>query len=588
MIKQSISMNYKDKGILATDIVLKWTTWQNIREPALSLWDEVNEYIHATDTSMLEGGQFFDNRTHFPIVAEIYEDLQAIMESTIFPHEDWLGWKGYDLEGANNEKKRKILSYLKHIHRLNGFKKTAVKLIDDVLRTGNCFGMVGFDKAGEDVPSDYTGPSSARISPYDIVFDPTVSTFAETPKIIREIKSIGAFKDWTSNLKHILGFDEAVVKRVLNRRGTNGAANDVGNTHKNREYIPAGFGTIEEYYNSGSMEVLWFYGSIYDENTQKIHHNRMITVVDRDTVLFDVEETGERIFKGSWKERSNSLWAQGPLEPIVGMNYMINQHANSKSDAISRFAIPDRVYTGDVEEIYDEVTGQTKYLAPEGGNVTDISPDSTVLTYNNEIGLYTQFMRRGARLPEQIAGFRTAGEKTATEINSLEQGAFRGFIRKAGQFEQDVLEPMVTAEIQVAKDNFESVLKVLEEDEEGILTVFDITEEDLEANGKIVPEGARRFARNLQHQSGLNQIANSALGQMTAKHLDTWNLAQAISDIYGFDDFKLYEKFKAISEAVEEQKITTMAQQQVSQDSAEPTSAELELEAEDENTQVPQ
>jgi hypothetical protein len=131
-------------------------------------------------------------------------------------------------------------------------------------------------------------------------------------------------------------------------------------------------------------------------------------------------------------------------------------------------------------------------------------------------------------------------------------------------------------------------MKVLEEDEEGILTVLDITEEDLEANGKIVPEGARRFARNLQHQSGLNQIANSALGQMTAKHLDTWNLAQAISDIYGFDDFKLYEKFKAISEAVEEQKITTMAQQQVSQDSAEPTSAELELEAEDENTQVPQ
>jgi hypothetical protein len=584
MINQSISMNYEDKGILATDIAQQWTIWQNIRQPALDLWDEVNQYIHATDTSQLEGGDLFDHRTHFPIVAEIYEDLQAIMESTIFPHDDWLGWKGYDLEGANKNKKRKILTYLKHIHRLNGFRKNGNKLIDDVLRTGNCFGVVGYTQGDEDATEAYTGPTAGRYSPYDVVFDPTASCFEVSPKILREIKSIGEFKEWTDTLENVLDFDENVVKTILNRRGTNGVANDISNTHKNREYIPAGFGTIEEYYNSGTMEVLWFFGSIYDEQEQKVHKNRMIAVVDRDTVLLDMPQNGQRVFKGGWKDRSNSLWSQGPLEPLVGLNYMINQRENAKNDAIDRFAIPDRMYTGDVEEIYDEVTGQTKYIAPEGGGVQDISPDSTVLTYNNEIGIHVDFMRRGARLPEQIAGFRTAGEKTLGEVQSLNEGAFRGFIRKAGQLERDVFEPMVTAEIQVAKDNFETVLKVMEEDSEGVLTMFELTEEDLKANGQIVPEGSRRFARNLQHQAGLQQISNGALGQMTAKHLDSWNLAQALSELYNFDDFKLFEKYKAISDAVEEQKMTMMAQQEVAQNSAEPTMMELGME--DENTEV--
>jgi hypothetical protein len=185
--------------------------------------------------------------------------------------------------------------------------------------------------------------------------------------------------------------------------------------------------------------------------------------------------------------------------------------------------------------------------------------------------------RRAARLPQQLAGFRTAGEKTALEVQSLNDGAFRGFINKAEQFEQEFLEKLISDEIKVSKENFSSVISVMSPDQDGIFQLMEITEDDLSTNGKIEPYGARRFARLLQQQAGLNQLANSNLGAIVQPHTSTFALAKAVNEVYGFDDFNLFEKNVAVREQLEMQQEAALAENEFVAQQQQPSPQEVEL-----------
>ena len=466
-----ITLTYDDKPKLAAEIAGYKHQWNSARIESRNMWAEIDGYIHATDTSMLEGGDFFDHKTFIPVISEIHEDLIAIIYSTVFPHEDWLGWKGFDVKAIAKEKRAKLLSFIKQVHSLNAFSTTFRKVIDDLVRYGNCFTKVGYvnetQTEDDESVSGYVGPKPIRISPYDIVFNPSVSDFTKTPKIITSLISTGEFKEFVDSLGDKSEISSEQLRLLLNRRS--GGDSDNSDIDKEPQYIAAGFGSIKEYYTSGMVELLWFYGDIFDAVGHDIYKGRCVIVVDGNTVIYDEYEPKSKIFKGSWKPRPDNLWSQGPLDNLVGINYMINHRENSKNDSIDSFANPDRAYVGDVEEIYDEVTGQTKYIMPEGGSVTDIVPDASVLTYDNQISMHIEMARRAARIPQQLTGFKTSGEKTAFEVQNLNDGAFRGFINKATQFEEDVIEPTITAEIRVARDNFSSVIKVLEEQEATML-----------------------------------------------------------------------------------------------------------------------
>ena len=581
-----ITLDYNDKNALAGGIVSNWTQWNSSRTQAMELWAEIDSYLHATDTSMLEGGSNFDHKTHLPILSELHEDLIAIVYSTLFPHDDWLSWKGFEINAITKQVRQKVLSYIKQCHAMNGFSVQMRKVVDDLIRYGNCFTQTYYKnesmESEQGMVSGYAGPAIKRISPYDIAFNPVAREFSKTPKIIRELITVGDLHElYTGASAEDLAIDADTFDSLMSRR--TGSGNDYTERYKEKQYIPQGFGSIDEYYNSGYVELMWFYGDIFNDTDNTFAKKRCVVVVDRDTVLIDKEELFPAIFKGGWTPRPDNLWSQGPLDKVVGINYMINHRENSKNDAIDKFTYPDRAYVGDVEEIYDEVTGHTKYIMPEGGSVSDIRPDSTVLTFDNQIMMHRDLARTSARLPQQLAGFRTAGEKTATEVQSLNDGAFRGFINKAAQMEEDLIENAVQAEIRVAKDNFSSIIKVLEEDEDGILLTTQITEEDLSANGKLIPHGSRRFSRQLQQLQGLTQLANTQIGQMVAPHINTYNLAKTVEELYGFDKFGFVNKFASIDEQMEAEERSMLAQQEMVQQSSEPTSLEMGMmEEEDE------
>jgi len=567
MYKESVTFrDYSSNDMTAADISYLFHEWNSYREIQMQYWEEIDRYIHNTDNTDFEST--FNHKTFIPVAAEVHEDLQAILYSTILPHEDWLGWRPFDNDAATVQKRKAVLSYIKHAHSMNNFEEVLRKLIDDFTRYGNCFAQVNYENMtsenadGTSTPG-YAGPSIKRISPYDIVFNPTASTFEGSVKVVRDVHSVGGFLTWVESLKD-QGIDvneEAIENAKQIHRGYSQTESNV--TRKNGQYNPTGFTSIESFYKDGYIETMWFYGDIYDQNEEVVHKNRLIVVSNQKDILFDIEEPNCRIFKGTWKPRPDNLWGQGALDNIVGMNYMVNHRENAKNDAIDRFIYPDRVYVGDVEEIYDENTNQIKYLTPEGGSVTDITPDASVLTFNTEIDLHEQRCRRAARLPQQLAGFRSPGEKTATEVQTLNDGAFRGFINKAQQFEKEFLEKIITAEIELARDNFNAVINVMQEDDEGLFSFLEVTEDDLKSNGKLIPYGARRFSRMIQQQQGLQVVFSSPLSQFIQPHLDSYGLTKALDKVYGFEEFNMFGKFAATEEQLEQQQFANIAQQEL-------------------------
>ena len=565
----SLSLQSTKPDVIASRISEQWFSYQSKRSVNRKKWEEIESYLYATDTTSLNAAGSYDHTTHIPVVAELKEELESLIYSTVLPHEDFLGWRPYDTQASSRTKREKILAYIKNRHALNGFEGTLRKLVQDLVIYGNAFVKVNYRSSGTD---DYRGPEPKRISPYDIVFDPTASDFKKTAKIIRSTMQLGDFKKFAENA----GLADEVIKDVINRR-YQGSLGSFLDTNKNKQFLPDGFTSLQSYYESGVVELLWLYGDVYDEETQELQTDRCVVIADRTTVVLNEEETDPHIHKASWAEKPDNLWSQGPLDKVIGMNYQINHRENSKSDALDRYIYPDRVYVGDVEEIYDDSTGQTKYLAPEGGGVTDLTPDTTVLTADLHQDRLIAQSRTAAGLPPQIQGYRTPGEKTLGEVTQLMDAGMRKFLHKAAQFERDLLEPLVRSEIVLARENFTSLVEAATVDENGLPTFIQITEEDLKSNGVLVPIGSRRFALESKQLNMINVLANSNLGQLIGTHLNTYQLAQAVEQLGGLGDFKAIERFAMVDEQADLAQAQAVAEQQTTRQLSEEGMTEVLL-----------
>ena len=571
--KKTISFrDWANPDTKASHVAFKYSEWQSYKNSAMERWKETEAYIYATDTSTIPGGNVFDHTTHIPLVHELREELISIMYGTILPNDDFLGWQAFDKDANTVLKRNKALAFIKNRHALNGFRKVIDKLITDVIDYGICFVQVQYvDKStysstDKTVKSGYAGPILRRFSPYDFVMDPTADSFESTTKIVRTLISLGEF----ISLAEQHNWDKEVVQSIIDKRGTYGTV-DFTDNKKNMQYTPDGFTNIEAYYQSGMVEVLYFYGDVFDEYESKVHPNRCAVVVDRCRTLSDTECLDPMIYSASWKPKQDNLWAQGALDQVIGMNFQINHRENALSTSIDRFIFPDRVQVGDVEISYDESTGRTDYLAPEGGGVQDLAPDASVLSYDNQIEKLTMKARMAVGLPGSLQGFRSPGEKTAFEVQSLADGAFRSFIHKAERFEMDVLEPAINAELKIGRDNIASVIQVQAVTADGLPTFMDITQEDLTSNGKLVPWGARRFALQNKQLSMITTLANSNLGNLIGKHMNTMHLAKVVENLGGLGEFEMFQPFAAIEEEFEQQQLINTAQQMNEQNLARPT-----------------
>lgn len=543
--------------VMATEIANKWMEWNSYRSKWLEEKKELRNYLYATSTKTTANAILpWSNTTTTPKLTQISDNLHANYMATLFPQNKWMKWEALDRESGTKLKRDIIQAYMDNKLRQSNFLTVASKLVQDYIIYGNCFATVEFEKSfrtkrdGQQV-LDYVGPKLVRISPYDICFNPTAASFDKTPKIIKTIMTLGEVKkfiDDTGNEAYQAIFD----KMVYARNAVKGGDADVS---KGNAYTADGFTDIKNYYDSNYVEILTFYGDIYDYSNSKLLRDRIISIVDRAYILENVEQpawSGKApIFHAGWRERPDNLYAMGPLDNLVGMQYRIDHLENLKADVFDQIAYPITKIRGDVED-FDYAPGSRIYMGEEG-DVAYLVPDATALNADFQIRTLEDKMEEMAGAPRQAMGIRTPGEKTAFEVQQLQNSASRIFEHKAAHFERSFLEPALNAMLELATRNLDMIDNIEIVDPNSGVTVFrKIKKEDISGNGKIVPMGARHFAekaRRVQSLTTLWQI--KASDPSVAAHLSGKKFAQILAEELQEPD--LFGENIAITEQMETQ-----------------------------------
>lgn len=538
----------------ASEVANHWQKWNTFRSKWLEEKKELRNYVFATDTRTTSNSKLpWSNSTTTPKITQVYDNLKSNYTTALFPADDWMRWEARDMAANTKQKRDLIQAYMENKVRQSDFRNVVDRLIDDYILTGNCFATVDFDynmtqlESGEMV-AGYIGPKLVRISPYDICFDPTAADFASTPKIVRSIKTLGEIKD------KIEKGDEA-YQAVFNRMMANRA--EVGSSvsiEKSDGFVADGFGSIENYYNSSYVEVLTFYGDMYDRDSMELHRNRVITVVDRAYVISDVSNPSwlgtAPIFHAGWRSRPDNLYAMGPLDNLVGLQYRIDHLENLKADVFDQIALPMLKIKGDVED-FDYMPGGRVYIGEEG-DVAPLVPDSTALNADFQIRDLQNKMEELAGAPRMAMGLRTPGEKTAFEVQTLDNAANRIFNHKAAKFEMEFLEPALNAMLEAARRNmsYVDVISVFD-DATGANLFKEITKEDITAKGRIIPMGARHFQERAKRVQTLMQLMQVKQDPTIAPHISGKAIAQILAEELG--EMSIFGENIAVREQMETQ-----------------------------------
>lgn len=557
---------------MAVQISERYISYDMARQLKKYDWEEVRRYVYATDTTQTTNSKLpWKNKTTIPKLCQIRDNLYSNYTATLFPRSKWLDWEASEKNSESVMKRDAIINYMSWVITQPSFKHEIDKVILDYIDFGNCFVTVDWvDQRKVDdnrVQAGYVGPVVKRISPLDIVFNPTSSSFETSPKIVRSLISLGDLKKLLSKLstddnreEYNKLWDYLKNLREFSRNFT-GDFQQLDNI-----YQVDGFTSFKEYLESDTAEVLTFYGDIYDVDEDVFYENYVITVVDRHKLI------GRRpnpsffgtppIFHAPWRKRQDNLWGMGPLDNLVGLQYRMDHIENMKADILDFTLFPVKKVKGYVED-FDWKPGANIYVSEES-DVEVISPDVQALQVNIEIGNIERLMEEMAGAPKEAMGFRTPGEKTKYEVQRLENAASRIFQNKIKQFEEQIIEPVLNAMLELARRNMTEALTIrVFDDELKIATFQTLTAEDITGYGRIKPIAARHFAEQADLVQNMTSLAMSNIWPIVQPHFSSIEMARIIENIFNLKDFGVVRPFVALAEQADAQRYVNAIQEVV-------------------------
>lgn len=565
-----------DKDDIACEIANMWHSWDHARNTKKEEWKELDNYIYAVDTSTTSNSTSdWSNKTHIPKMAQIHDNLFANYMATIFPKRKWLKWEGSSQNDETVHKSNAIRSYMDWCINQKVSRSEVQKLISDYIRRGNCFTTVEWqDNSFEDeqgqVTDSFVGPVLKRISPNDIVFNPLASSFEKSPKIIRSMMTLGEAEEYVQRqtkeeeaLQTAMGVLDYIKGTRKQVRGHQGKFDEKVADSLRVE----GFGSINEYLSSKYVELLTFYGDFYDIENDKLYKNHMIVVIDRHKVILNKQNpcvSGEiPIYHCGWRTRPDNLWAMGPLDNLVGLQYRINQVENTKGDLYDLTAFPPIVVDGVLGDI-EWGPGEIIHKDREG-DVKLLNTDTNILQSDMSIQYYEKLMEEMAGSPRESMGIRSPGEKTMYEVQRLENAASRLFQSKVVHFEEQLLERALNAMLALSRKHVNSnVIRVLD-DEFKSTNFLQINKADIDANGRIRPVAARHFAERAELTQNLTNFFMGPIGSdpEIKTHFSAKKLARMFEEILDVSEYEVYGEYIRLSEQAEAQKESNQLQEDV-------------------------
>ena len=584
-MNENVQVSYNDDS-LANKIADLWMRWDTARSVWKTDQQELRNYIFATDTRKTSNSKLpWKNSTVTPKLTQIRDNLHANYMAALFPSENWFFFEATNKDKDLAAKRQAIVNYLKQKLKASNFQLLVSQLVYDYIDFGNVIVTYDYvrdvisDKEGN-VVNRYIGPKAYRINPNDIVFNPLAEDFSKTPVVRRMLKSIG---DLMTDLetKPNLNYSKAVVDKAISFRQN---YRDDPEFKKEVNMAIDGFGSADEYLESDMVELLEFWGDIYDPDTKTLLRNQLITIIDRKWVLRKQPNplwTGNKpMHHCGWRLRTDNLWAQGPLDQLVGMQYRIDHLENLKADVFDLIAYPVMVIYGNTVEEFEYEPGATIFVGDEG-KVDFLRPDATALQADMQIAELMGRMEELAGAPKQAMGIRTPGEKTKYEVQTLENAAGRIFQSKVSWFERNILEPLLNGMLAEAIRNFEGVERIRAIDEQYNTESFvEISKADLMAEGKIYPIGARHFADQARFVQELTQTINAVQSiPGVAAHMSGKAIAKALEENLGWQNYKIVQDNASVFEAAETQRLMNQASEDVQTEAAvDPMGAPFDME----------
>jgi hypothetical protein len=233
---------------------------------------------------------------------------------------------------------------------------------------------------------------------------------------------------------------------------------------------------------------------------------------------------------------------------------------------------PPLAIMGNVEEF--EWGPNAEIHIGEGGSIQELGRSlQGVMAANNEISILEFKMEEMAGAPKQAMGIRTPGEKTAYEVQSLEQAATRIFQNKITHFEIECVEDVLNKMFEVSRRNMSGadLIRVMDDDV-GVIQFMQITKDDITASGKLRPIGARHFAAQATIVQNISNFYQSGVGQDPSlrAHISGKAVAKLFEEYLGLSRFDLFQENIRIFEEVETQGLVQEAQMQLQERAATP------------------
>ncbi len=453
------------------------------------------------------------------------------------------------------------------------FKHEIDKIILDYIDFGNCFATVEWSdqrvQQKDKTQAGFVGPTIRRINPLDMIMNPTAENFQSSPKIIRSMISMGELRDLLQRMSNDENREEYETLFDYLKNVRFHARTFEGDwIQRDRLYSMDGFTSFRAYLLSDFVEVLTFYGDWYDYHNDEFQKNRVITVVDRHKLIGNKPNPSffgyPPIFHAPWRKKQDNLWGMGPLDNLVGMQYRLDHIENMKADIMDLVTYPVQKIKGFVED-FTWQPGE-KIFVSEEGDVELVVPNVEPLRLNTEAQYITANMEEMAGAPKEAMGFRSPGEKTKYEVQRLENASARVFQNKITQFEEQIIEPLLNAMLELARRNLSgsTVIKVFDDDFK-IASFQELTVEDITGIGRIKPIAARHFAEQAELIQNLTNLTGSGLWQTVQPHFSGIKMAKVLEDIFDLKDYEIITPFVALAEQAEGQKMAQALQEQLQQ-----------------------
>ena len=564
---------------LAVNISNKFVEWGQQRRPWTEETKEARNYIFQTSTKDTTNKKLpWKNSTTTPKLCQIRDNLHANYMAAEFSRDDFFRWEGSDENSAKQKMKTAIEAYVSTKVKGSNLQDTISDCLLDYIDEGNVFGEVRHVEESYTDPDTnekvvtYKGPKLFRISPYDIQFDLSANEFKNAPKITKSIKQLGQLMKLKDSEE--LNYDPEVIEHLLFIRNTVSRYNE-NEVDKAQGIQIDGFGDLKSYYGTNFVEILEFEGDWFDPDSMEMQENRLITIADRSMILRNIanpswqgRDTKRHV---GWRKRPDNLWGMGPLANLVGMQYRIDHLENASADAVDLTIQPPLKIKGAVDEF--EWGPFAEIFLGEDGDLETLRIETSAFANDNKIAILEAKMELFAGAPREAMGVRTPGEKTAFEVQTLNNAASRIFQNKIQHFEKHFLEPILNDYLEVGRrflgKDFDDTVKSIDS-ETGAALFASVKREDIAAEGRLEPIGARHFAAKAQALQNITTFMGSTVGQdpSVLTHVSGWTMAQVFEDLLDLEKFNMVSKNIRVSENLETQRQVKVAEEQLAGEDA--------------------